>query len=85
MGGIRSHSEVAVFARQLGLYLDSIHEWLNGYCPAYSTNHRGTPHFEQHYFEGVWYYYYLTGDERAREIGLRAADSIVFRQVLPEN
>lgn len=55
-------------------------DWLNGFNPSYGEFHRGTSHFEQHYGEGLWYYYYLTGDERAREIGLRAADSIMLRQ-----
>lgn len=51
-------------------------DWMNGYNPSYSLNHRATGHYNQHYGEGIWYYYYLTGDERAREIGLRAARSI---------
>lgn len=51
-------------------------DWMNGYNPSYSLNHRSTGHYNQHYGEGIWYYYYLTGDERAREIGLRAARSI---------
>ena len=51
-------------------------DWMNGYNPSYSLNHRATGHYNQHYGEGIWYYYYLTGDERAREIGLRAAKSI---------
>ncbi|MCA9735798.1 hypothetical protein KC799_26910, partial [candidate division KSB1 bacterium] len=51
-----------------------------GFCPAYSAYHREIDHFQQHYGEGIWYYYYLTGDERAKEIGLRAANSIVFQQ-----
>lgn len=55
-------------------------DWMNGYCPAYSLYHRSTAHFQHHYGEGIWYYYYLTGDERAREVGLRAADSIMNRQ-----
>jgi hypothetical protein len=55
-------------------------DWLAGFCPAYGSYHRANDHFEQHYGEGLWYYYYLTGDERAREIGLRAAVSIVEQQ-----
>lgn len=55
-------------------------DWMNGYCPAYSAYHRMIGHFQHHYGEGIWYYYYLTGDERAREIGLRAAHSIIFWQ-----
>ncbi|MCP4157740.1 MAG: hypothetical protein GY757_59070 [bacterium] len=55
-------------------------DWMNGYCPAYSTYHRSTAHFQHHYGEGLWYYYYLTGDERALEVGLRAADSIINEQ-----
>ena len=51
-------------------------DWMNGYNPSYSLNHRSTGHYNQHYGEGIWYYYYLTGDERAREVGLRAARSI---------
>ena len=55
-------------------------DWMNGFCAPYSAYHRGNVHFEQHYGEGIWYYYYLTGDERAREVGLRAAQSIVQQQ-----
>ncbi len=55
-------------------------DWMNGFCPAYSSYHRSIGHFNQHYGEGIWYYYYLTGDERAHEIGLRAAESIVHQQ-----
>lgn len=55
-------------------------DWLRGFAPAYGGYHRGTGHFEQHYGEGVWAYHYLTGDMRAREIGLRAADAIRDRQ-----
>lgn len=55
-------------------------DWMNGYNPAYGAFHRSVDHFQHHYGEGIWYYYYLTGDERAREIGLRAANSIVYRQ-----
>lgn len=55
-------------------------DWMSGYCPAYSTYHRATAHFQHHYGEGIWYYYYLSGDERAREVGLRAADAIVDQQ-----
>jgi hypothetical protein len=55
-------------------------DWMNGYCPAYSAYHRLIGHFQHHYGEGIWYYYYLTGDERAREVGLRAANSIIYRQ-----
>lgn len=51
-------------------------DWMNGYSPAYSLHHRALDHYNQHYGEGIWYYYYLTGDERAKEIGLRAARSI---------
>lgn len=51
-------------------------DWLNGYCPSYSLNHRENPNFNHHYGEGIWYYYYLTGNERAKEIGLSAAQSI---------
>lgn len=51
-------------------------DWMNGYNPSYSLYHRSTGHYNQHYGEGIWYYYYLTGDERAREIGMRAATSI---------
>ncbi|MEO1448429.1 MAG: T9SS type A sorting domain-containing protein, partial [Bacteroidota bacterium] len=50
--------------------------WMNGYSPSYSIHHRGIGHYNHHYGEGIWYYYYLTGDERARELGLRAANSI---------
>ena len=60
-------------------------DWMNGYCPSYSAYHRVTDHFEQHYGEGIWYYYYLTGDERAREVGLRAAQSIAFPQTWGNN
>ncbi|MEM9664755.1 MAG: T9SS type A sorting domain-containing protein [Bacteroidota bacterium] len=55
-------------------------DWMNGFSPAYGINHRGIGHFQHHYGEGVWAYYYLTGDERAREVGLRAAESIVNAQ-----
>lgn len=55
-------------------------DWMRGFSPAYGTNHRGIGHFQHHYGEGVWAYYYLTGDERAREVGLRAADAIVDEQ-----
>jgi PcRGLX-like protein central beta sandwich domain/PcRGLX-like N-terminal RIFT barrel domain len=54
--------------------------WLAGYCPSYSSYHRGSSHFEHHYGEGIWYYYYLTGDERAREVGMRAANAIKNEQ-----
>jgi hypothetical protein len=54
--------------------------WMHGFAPAYGIHHRGIGHFQHHYGEGVWAYYYLTGDERAREVGLRAAESIVARQ-----
>ncbi len=55
--------------------------WMNGYSPAYSQHHRSVDHYNQHYGEGIWYYYYLTGDERAKEIGLRGARSIRDRHV----
>lgn len=55
-------------------------DWLNGFSASYGSYHRDIGHFQQHYGEGIWYYYYLTGDERAREIGLRAAQSIVNQQ-----
>ena len=55
-------------------------DWMNGFSAPYSAYHRANVHFEQHYGEGIWYYYYLTGDERAREVGLRAAQSIVHQQ-----
>ncbi|MCP5052929.1 MAG: hypothetical protein GY940_37520, partial [bacterium] len=55
-------------------------DWLAGYSPGYSGYHRSSTHFEQHYAEGIWYYYYLTGDERAREIGLRGAKAIKDEQ-----
>lgn len=55
-------------------------DWMRGYSPAYGIHHRGTGHFQHHYGEGVWAYYYLTGDARAREVGLRAADAIVDQQ-----
>lgn len=54
--------------------------WLYGFSGSYGPDHRNVGHFEQHYGEGLWYYYYLTGDERSREIGLRAANSIVYQQ-----
>ena len=56
-------------------------DWLNGFSSSYSENHRAIGHFQHHYGEGIWYYYYLTGNERAREVGLRAADSVVDQQV----
>jgi len=59
---------------------DDPDDWLSGFSPAYGEHHRGTGHFEQHYAEGIWAYHYLTGDERAREVGLRGAESIVERQ-----
>jgi hypothetical protein len=52
-------------------------DWMNGFNPGYSLYHRSIANYNAHYAEGIWYYHYLTGDERAREIGLRAADSIV--------
>jgi hypothetical protein len=55
-------------------------DWLAGYCPSYSAYHRSASHFEHHYGEGIWYYYYLTGDERAKEVGLRAAKNIMAEQ-----
>ncbi|MGE5342316.1 MAG: hypothetical protein ACM3SY_12640 [Candidatus Omnitrophota bacterium] len=55
-------------------------DWMNGFNPGYGSYHRLIPNYNAHYGEGIWYYYYLTGDERAREIGLRAADAIVDHQ-----
>ncbi|MCB0277742.1 MAG: hypothetical protein KDI06_23200, partial [Calditrichaeota bacterium] len=59
---------------------DDPDDWMNGYCPAYSLHHRDVGHFQHHYGEGVWAYYYLSGDERAREVGLNAANSIIRQQ-----
>ena len=55
-------------------------DWMNGFCAPYTAYHRANVHFEQYYGEGIWYYYYLSGDERAREVGLRAAQSVVNQQ-----
>jgi hypothetical protein len=55
---------------------------LYGLSPSYRAEHRKDPHFVHNFGLGLTYYYYLSGDERASEIYLRGADSLLPRSDL---
>ena len=51
-----------------------------GISPSYRAEHRRDPHFEHSFGgPGLSIYYYLSGDERAKEIMIRGADTWVDR------
>jgi hypothetical protein len=49
---------------------------LSGFCPAAYQKHRSYNNAMHHYAEGIWYYYYLTGDRRVLDIGKTGADNL---------
>ena len=49
----------------------------NGLSPAYEGYYRDNVHVEHCWGSGLFYYYYLTGDERARERALEGATSLL--------
>lgn len=55
-------------------------DWLNGYVGFYGANHRGNGNFNHYYGEGIYYYYYLTGNERALEMALRGVNAMMDYQ-----
>ena len=52
---------------------------LYGISPSYQDYHRKNSHFVHNWGDGVFYYYYLSGDERARELALRGARTMASR------
>ena len=52
---------------------------LYGISPSYQDYHRKNSHFVHNWGDGLFYYYYLSGDERARELALRGANTMATR------